>query len=157
MNNRININMDWIPPEALEEVKQIQKELDEEFNGRICDETTNILLNHRLHEIEQYLNEKYGHLQQQQIQVKQQGEGAYHEEKWTVEKISQVHETYFPERKHKQRYTRREVNNMLFDLTICDVLSSHDVVYYPFDVEDYKGDGDEIFDEEITVFCRYGI
>jgi hypothetical protein len=46
---------------------------------------------------------------------------------------------------------------MLFDLTICDVLSSQDVVYYPFDVEDYKGDGDEIFDEEITVFCRYGI
>ena len=149
--------MDWIPPEALEEVKQIQKELDEEFNGRIFDETTNTLLNHRLHEIEQYLNEKYGHLQQQQIQVKQQGEGAYHEEKWTVEKISQVHETYFPERKHKQRYTRREVNNMLFDLTICDVLSSHEVVYSPFDVEDYDVDGDEIFDDEITVFCRYGI
>jgi hypothetical protein len=161
MNNRININMDWIPPEALEEVKQIQKELDEEFNGRIFDETTNTLLNHRLHEIEQYLNEKYGHLQQQQIQVKQQGEGAYHEETWTVEKISQVHETYYPERKHKQRYTRREVNNMLFDLTICDVLSSHEVVYSPFAVEEYDEeydvDGDELFDDEVTVFCRYGI
>lgn len=154
MNNRININMDWIPPEALEEVKQIQKELDAEFKGRISDETTYTLLNHRLQEIEQYLNEKYGHLQPQQIQVKQQG-GAYHEETWTVEKISQVHETYYPERKHKQRYTRREVNNMLFDLTICDVLHSHEVVYYPFDVEDYDVDGDELFDDEVTVFCRY--
>jgi len=149
--------MDWIPQEASEEIKQIQKEIDEEFNGRMFNETTYIQLNHRLYEIEQYLNKKYGHLQSQRIQVKLQGEGAYHEEKWTVEKISQVHETYYPERKHKQRYTRREVNNMLFDLTICDVLSSHEVVYYPFDVEDYKADGDEIFDDEITVSCRYGI
>lgn len=155
--NNININMDWVPPEALEEVKQIQKELDEEFKGRFIDETTYIQLNHRLLEIEQYLNEKYGHLTEQQIQVKLQGEGAYHEEKWTVEKISQVHETYYPERKHKQRYTRREVNNMLFDLTICDVLHSYETVYYPFNVEDYNEDGDEIFDDEVTIFCRYGI
>jgi hypothetical protein len=75
--------------------------------------------------------------------------------------ISKVHGAYYPERKHhKEQYTRREVNNMLFDLMLLDILYSYDKLYLP-SVIDEKGRmlnrGDELYLGTVHVKRRRGV
>lgn len=59
---------------------------------------------------------------------------------WYLEDVLKYYKKYYPERyDKKEEYTRMDVNNMLFDLSLKNVLRGHSSVALPYSIaEDYN-------------------
>ena len=142
----IKVSIDNKKPQ--EEFNQFIEELDKEWNGKyLCDEDIPIL-NEKVHEFKQYMKREYPHFH---YMFKISGDIAYYDATWDVDTIAKAHRLHCHEyHVEKEEYTRREVNNMLFDLCdLYDVIKSYSPVHNPY------SDGDDVFDGLVEVECRY--
>jgi len=158
-SNDIKIKVD-IPDEASEETYAKIKQLRKKYTGLPLTDTTKAKLNREVQIFQEHLRENYQYSYLKLIRFELCGEEGYVDDVWTVYIISKVHEAYYPERKHKEQYTRREINNMLFDLMLLEILYSYDELYTP-SIIDEKGRmlnrGDELYFGTVHVKRRYGV
>jgi hypothetical protein len=159
-SNDIKINAD-IPDEASEETYAKIKQLRKKYRGLPLTDTTKAKLNREVQIFQEHLRENYQYSSLKLIRFELCGEEGYVDDVWTVYIISKVHGAYYPERKHhKEQYTRREINNMLFDLKLLEILYSYDKLYLP-SIIDEKGRmlnrGDELYFGTVHVKRRYGV
>lgn len=152
MKNVINVkiaNIDCLPPEAMEELKEFQKKFNEKYGGCSITETLKYELNYDVHLFEKYLKVKYNC---PKLRCKLNSELGFHEEWWTLKELCEVYKKYYPKSYiKKERYTKREVNEMLADLLISDVISAYSPIYQ----YSHSDNPHEIYDKNIRVKCRY--
>ena len=155
MKNVINVKIDCLPPEAMRDLKEFQKKFNEKYSGwEIGSGITEILkyeMNYDVHCFEKYLKVNYNC---PELRCKINSELGFHEEWWSVKELCEIYKKYYPERYiKKEKYTKREVNNMLFDLHIIDVVNAYSPIYLYSSSE--MNDPHEIYDKNIYVKCRY--
>ena len=145
------LQVDGIPEEAVEEVKEFHEELINKYKGTRDDEEFRIRLNQDINQFQKYLKEKYVF---NDVSCKLTGPAAYHETIWSVDELCEIYEEYYPERyEDKEEYTRIEINNMLFDLHIIDIVERYQCVALPYSFAEKHNN--EIFEGTIRVNCRY--
>ena len=152
-----------VPEDAVGEFKDFIDKLNNKYTGMSITEYAKMELNREVEEFKQYLNEKYRYNNfdyiagnTEEIDCKLEGGLAYHNVTWTVEDIKRVYQKYYSDRfEDKNEYTRLEVNNMLFNLSIADVIDDYECVALPYSIaEDYNN---ELFDGLVHVKARYNI
>ena len=149
MKNMV-ITFDFMPPEAMGDLKEFQKKFDEKYKGFEITEILQYEMNYDLHCFEKYIKDKY-HCPE--LRCKINNELGFHEETWTVKELCEIYKKHYPERYiKKEKYTKREVNNMLFNLQIIDLVDTYSPIYqYNSEIDD----SNEIYDKNIHVMCRY--
>lgn len=144
MKGQYDIFLDNLPLEAMEEVQSFKKELDNKYLGRPQTPTVEMEFIFDWHNFMQSMRERYP---EADIDARLTGL-QYNVETWTITEIRFEYKQHYPERYvEKEEYTRMEVNNMLFDLVLCGVISDYTSVVCPFGLE-YN---DDIFSGRITV------
>lgn len=147
-----HIHIDLLLPSDVIDSKEYEK-FQQEMNqliGRNIDEKVKYELNTIVHEFELYLKENYP-FDETRCRIK--GEFGYYETTWTIKQLCKIYNKYCPERyKEKKHYTKREINNMLFDLKLEDVIGGYKPVAVP-----YCGFNEDIFTRELSVRQRYFI
>lgn len=135
-----------------QEVQNFIKKINEKYVGIELDGCNKALLNAEIHEFKEYMKYEYPDYD---LTLDLKGDLAYHDAVWTIEEICKAHRLYFSD-KHveKEKYTRIEVNNMLFDLKeLSNVLNYYSpVALCTVDGSSYN---DEIFEGAVEVECRY--
>lgn len=143
-----------MPAEAMSDLKGFQKKFNEKYRGLMITETVQYELNYDLHCFEKYLKDKYDC---PELKCKLNSELGFHEEWWSLEKLCEIYKKHYPDRYiKKEKYTKREVNNMLSDLHIIDVVSDYSPIYqYTNSEMNDPHEIHEIYDKNIRVKCRY--